>query len=82
PIVLLAIGLGSGAILGLLSGALISRFRGLPQLVLSIAIGQLVAGLANKLQWLTGGSDGLSGLEPGKVFGVFGFDMYSRTAFL
>ncbi|WP_061026009.1 branched-chain amino acid ABC transporter permease [Bradyrhizobium sp. CCH5-F6] len=82
PFALLAIGLCAGAVLGLVSGALISRFRGLPQLVLSIAIGQLVAGLANKLQWLTGGSDGLSGLEPGKVFGVFGFDMYSRTAFL
>lgn len=82
PFALLAVGLCAGAVVGLVSGALISRFRGLPQLVLSIAIGQLVAALANKLQWLTGGSDGLSGLEPGKVFGVFGFDMYSRTAFL
>lgn len=82
PVALLAVGLVAGTVMGLISGALITRFRGLPQLVLSIAIGQLVAGLANKLSWLTGGSDGLSGIEPGKVFGVFGFDMYSRTAFL
>lgn len=82
PVALLAVGLFAGTVMGLISGALITRFRGLPQLVLSIAIGQLVAGLANKLSWLTGGSDGLSGIEPGKVFGVFGFDMYSRTAFL
>jgi branched-chain amino acid transport system permease protein len=82
PVALLAIGLFAGTVMGLISGALITRFRGLPQLVLSIAIGQLVAGLANKLSWLTGGSDGLSGIEPGKVFGIYGFDMYSRTAFL
>lgn len=82
PVALLAVGLCAGTVMGLISGALITRFRGLPQLVLSIAVGQLVAGLANKLSWLTGGSDGLSGIEPGKVFGVFGFDMYSRTAFV
>jgi len=82
PVALLAVGLFAGTVMGLISGALITRFRGLPQLVLSIAVGQLIAGLANKLSWLTGGSDGLSGIEPGKVFGVFGFDMYSRTAFL
>ncbi len=82
PVALLAVGLVAGTVMGLISGALITRFRGLPQLVLSIAVGQLIAGLANKLSWLTGGSDGLSGIEPGKVFGIFGFDMYSRTAFL
>jgi branched-chain amino acid transport system permease protein len=82
PLVLLGIGIFAGAAMGLISGALIARFRGLPQLVLSIAVGQLVAALANKLQWLTGGSDGLSGIEPSKVFGIYGFDMYSRTAFL
>lgn len=82
PLALLGIGIVAGALMGLISGALIARFRGLPQLVLSIAVGQLVAALANKLQWLTGGSDGLSGIAPGKVFGIFNFDMYSRTAFL
>jgi len=82
PIALLAVGVVAGTLMGLISGALIARFRGLPQLVLSIAVGQLVAALANKLQWLTGGSDGLSGIAPGKVFGIFNFDIYSRTAFL
>jgi branched-chain amino acid transport system permease protein len=81
PVALLAVGVFAGTIMGLISGALITRFRGLPQLVLSIAVGQLVAALANKLSWLTGGSDGLSGITPGKVFGIFNFDMYSRTAF-
>jgi branched-chain amino acid transport system permease protein len=82
PFALLLVGVVAGTVMGLISGALIARFRGLPQLVLSIAVGQLVAALANKLQWLTGGSDGLAGIEPGKIFGVFSFDMYSRTAYL
>lgn len=82
PIALLGVGMVAGTVMGLISGALIARFRGLPQLVLSIAVGQLVAALANKLSWLTGGSDGLSGIEPAKLFGIFGFDMFSRTAYL
>lgn len=82
PVALLCVGIVAGTLMGLMSGALIARFRGLPQLVLSIAVGQLVAALANKLSWLTGGSDGLSGITPGKVFGLYGFDMFSRTAYV
>jgi branched-chain amino acid transport system permease protein len=82
PIALLGVGIVAGTMMGLICGALITRFRGLPQLVLSIATGQLVAALANKLSWLTGGSDGLSGIEPSKLFGIYGFDMFSRTAYL
>jgi branched-chain amino acid transport system permease protein len=82
PIALLLVGIVAGSLAGLVSGALITRFRGLPQLVISIALGQLVTALSNKLSLLTGGSDGLSGIVPGRVFGTFTFDMYSRTAYL
>jgi branched-chain amino acid transport system permease protein len=82
PVALLGVGLLVGAATGLLSGALVARFNGLPQLVLSIAFGQLVAALANKITVLTGGSDGLSGIEPGRLFGVFAFDLYGRTGYL
>lgn len=43
PLILLAVGAFTGMLMGLVSGALITRFQGLPQLVLSIAIGQLVS---------------------------------------
>lgn len=82
PILLLLVGVVAGILMGLISGVLIARFRGLPQLVLSIAFGQLVTALCNKLSSLTGGSDGLAGITPAPVFGVFNFDMYSRTAFV
>jgi branched-chain amino acid transport system permease protein len=82
PLLLLLAGAIAGGVTGLLSGALVTRYHGLPQLVLSIAIGQLVAGLSNKLSAWTGGSDGLSGITPGKLFGMFGFDMYSRVGYI
>ena len=82
PLLLLLAGIVAGACAGLVSGVLITRFRGLPQLVLSIAIGQLVTALASKLTSWTGGSDGLSGIEPAPLFGMFAFDLYGRTAYV
>jgi len=80
PVLLLLFGAAAGALSGLLSGALIARARGFSQLVLSIAIVQVMQALANKAQGYTGGSDGLSGIEPAAIFGLFRFDIYERTA--
>jgi len=82
PAILLLVGGLAGALMGLVNGALIVRFSGLPQLVLSIAFVQLMHELANKASAWTGGSDGLSGIEPTKVLGVFGFDLGGRTAYI
>lgn len=82
PFALLLVGAVAGALTGLVSGALITRFRGLPQLVLSIAIGQLVSTLANKLAAFTGGSDGLGGIYPSPVLGICTFDIFSRTGYV
>ncbi|MGP9811274.1 branched-chain amino acid ABC transporter permease [Rhodopseudomonas sp. NSM] len=82
PIAMLLVGAVAGTCTGLVSGLLVTRFRGLPQLVLSIAFGQLVAALANKLSSITGGSDGLAGISPGPIFGVFSFDIYGRTGYV
>ena len=40
----------------------------------------LLLELANKLDWLTGGADGLQGVVMGPVLGVFDFDLFGRTA--
>ncbi|MGX7745518.1 branched-chain amino acid ABC transporter permease [Rhodopseudomonas parapalustris] len=82
PILMLLIGALAGVATGLVSGLLVTRFRGLPQLVLSIAFGQLVAALANKLSSITGGSDGLAGISASPVFGIFNFDMFGRTGYV
>lgn len=82
PVALLGVGMVAGAVMGLASGVLVAKFQGLPQLVLSIAVGQLVAAMANKLSSVTGGSDGLAGISPGPVLGIFNFDLYGRTGYV
>ncbi|MFC7395746.1 branched-chain amino acid ABC transporter permease [Chelatococcus sp. GCM10030263] len=82
PLALLAIGAVAGALAGALSGVVIARAHGLSQLVLSIALVQLAREGANKASFLTGGSDGLSGVAPGPVLGLFQFDIFGRTGFV
>lgn len=82
PTAMLIIGALAGGVAGVLSGAIITRVSNLAQLVLSIAIVQLIQAFANKADWLTGGSDGLSGIEPAPVVGLFPFDLYEKTAYL
>lgn len=82
PIAMLAVGVVAGALAGLVSGALVLRAHGLPQLVLSIAIVHLAHEAANKASGWTGGSDGLAGIMPDAVFGLWQFDLWGRTAYV
>lgn len=81
PIGMLLVGIAAGAVAGLISGAVILRAHGLPQLVLSIALVHLVHEVANKASGWTGGSDGLSGIAPDAIFGIYQFDLWGRTAY-
>lgn len=82
PIAMLAVGVVAGALAGLVSGAVVLRAHGLPQLVLSIAIVHLAHEAANKASGWTGGSDGLAGIMPDAVFGLWQFDLWGRTAYV
>lgn len=81
PISLLAIGFVSGAGAGVLTGGIILRTHGLPQLVLSIALVQLGHELVNKASAITGGSDGLTGINVDPLLGMFPFDLWGQTAY-
>jgi branched-chain amino acid transport system permease protein len=81
PLLMLVIGAIAGAVAGLICGAVILRGRGLTQLVLSIAIVQLAHEAGNKASSITGGTDGLSGIAPAPLFGMFRFDLFGRTSF-
>ena len=82
PLLMLAIGAIAGMVAGGLSSLVILRGHGLSQLVLSIAVVQLAHEGANKLSAWTGGSDGLSGIMPAPLFGLFRFDLWGRTAYV
>ena len=82
PLLMTLAGIGGGALAGLLSGIILLRGHGLPQLVSSIALIHLFHEFANKASSWTGGSDGLSGISPDPIFGLFEFDLYGHTAYV
>ncbi|CCM79356.1 branched-chain amino acid ABC transporter permease [Rhizobium mesoamericanum] len=82
PLLMTLAGVVGGAAAGLVSGAIILRGHGLPQLVLSIALINLFHEFANKASSWTGGSDGLSGISADPIFGYFEFDLYGHTAYV
>ncbi|WP_442866039.1 branched-chain amino acid ABC transporter permease [Aminobacter sp. HY435] len=81
PLLMVVVGAIGGAVAGIVSGAVILRGHGLAQLVLSIAVVHLFHEAANKASVYTGGSDGLSGISPDPIFGIFAFDLWGRTAY-
>jgi len=73
---------GLAGLLGLVSGAVILRTRGLTLLMLTLAILFMLQEAANKAGFLTGGADGLQGVTIDPILGVFSFDLFGRTAYL
>jgi branched-chain amino acid transport system permease protein len=82
PVALLAAAAVAAGGLGLATGALILRTRGLTQLMLTLAIAAVCLEIANKATPLTGGADGLSGVTIAPILGTFRFDLFGRTAYL
>ena len=72
----------AAALLGMSTGAVILRTKALTLLMLTLAITEILVVIANKASWLTGGADGLSGVQVAPILGLFKFDLYGRTAFL
>jgi branched-chain amino acid transport system permease protein len=68
------------ALLGLVASVTILRGSDLTRLMVTLGTALLLLELANKLDWLTGGADGLQGVVMGPVLGMFDFDLYGRTA--
>jgi branched-chain amino acid transport system permease protein len=78
---LLAAALVSGLV-GLLSGAVILRSTGLTLLMQTLVVAVMLYELANKASFLTGGADGLQGMQLRPIFETFRFDLFGHTAYL
>lgn len=82
PLLLLFAAACAAGVLGVATGAVILRTRGLTQLMLTLAIAALCLEVAQKATAITGGADGLSGITIAPIFGAFKFDLFGRTAYL
>ncbi len=80
PLVGLAIGALAATVLGAMCSFTILRGSDLTRLMVTLGVGLILLELANKLDWLTGGADGLQGVVMGPVLGQFAFDLEGRTA--
>jgi branched-chain amino acid transport system permease protein len=80
PLVGLAVGIATSTVLGALCSATILRGTDLTRLMVTLGVGLILLELANKLDWLTGGADGLQGVVMGPLLGPFEFDLTGRTA--
>jgi branched-chain amino acid transport system permease protein len=69
------------ALLGYVLSYLIVRGADLTRLMITLGVCVLFAELANRLAPITGGSDGLQGVEITPILGRFEFDLYGRTGF-
>ncbi|MDE2202636.1 MAG: branched-chain amino acid ABC transporter permease [Burkholderiaceae bacterium] len=79
---------------GLLAGALVAglvgfcvsflvvRGQDLTRLMVTLGVGLMLYEAANKMAFLTGGVDGLSGVTMHNLLGTFEFDLEGRTAYV
>ena len=80
PLVGLAVAIAGSVLLGLLGSLTIQRGSDLTRLMVTLGVALILLELANKLDWLTGGADGLQGVNMGPLLGTFTFDLSGRTA--
>jgi len=80
PLLGLAAAVAAATALGAVCSLSIMRGSDLTRLMVTLGVALILAELANKLDWLTGGADGLQGVVMGPVLGRFEFDLYGQTA--
>jgi branched-chain amino acid transport system permease protein len=80
PLVGLAVAIAGATLLGGACSLTIQRGSDLTRLMVTLGVALILLELANKLDWLTGGADGLQGVVMGPLLGTFAFDLAGRAA--
>ncbi|MCP5280716.1 MAG: branched-chain amino acid ABC transporter permease [Rhodoferax sp.] len=80
PLLGLAVATAVSAVFGLLCAFTILRGTDLTRIMVTLGVSLILFELANKLDGITGGADGLQGVVMGPLLGRFDFDMYGQVA--
>jgi len=80
PLLGLAVATAVTALLGAFCSLGILRGSDLTRLMVTLGVALILQELANKLDFITGGADGLQGVVMGPVLGFFEFDLMGQTA--
>src|ERR1700680_2516401 len=68
-------------VLGFLTSFLVIRGVDLTRLMVTLGIALLLEALAERYSNITGGTDGLQGIEMQPILGLFAFDMFGKVGF-
>src|SRR6202167_5497879 len=80
-IALLASGLVA-AMLGFVTSFLVLRGSDLTRLMVTLGVSLMLGEVANRYSDLTGGADGLQGVDIAPIFGLFRFDLYGHNGYV
>jgi len=79
PFAGLVITAAAAAGLGFVSSFFVLRGSDLTRIMVTISVALILGEIANRAVWLTGGADGLNGVAPSPVLGLFAFDLFGRV---
>jgi branched-chain amino acid transport system permease protein len=82
PISAVLVGGVAAALLAAAVGPFLLRLTGLPLLMVTLALGVLVFEAAHKATKITGGDDGLAGIQFAPILGTFSWGLGGSTAYL
>src|SRR5258708_3342937 len=81
PVVALVVAGLVATIAGFLTSFLVIRGVDLTRLMVTLGIALLLEALAERFSNITGGTDGLQGIEMQPILGLFAFDMFGKVGF-
>jgi branched-chain amino acid transport system permease protein len=81
PLTGLLVSAAAAALVGYVTSFVIVRVQHLALLMITLGMGFIAVELANSAAWLTGGADGLQGVDTWPIFGYWNFDFYGYTAY-
>jgi branched-chain amino acid transport system permease protein len=82
PLLGMAAAIPVAAVTGLAASFLVLRGTDLTRLMVTLGLAMVLGEIANKASGITGGADGLQGIQMGKLLGLWDFDLFGRTAYL
>jgi branched-chain amino acid transport system permease protein len=82
PVLALLVSGIAAMLLGFITSFLVMRGSDLTRLMVTLGIALLLRELANKFSNITGGSDGLQGIEMAPILGQFSFDIFGKVGFI
>jgi len=81
PITGLVVAGAATGLVGFVASYLIVRVQHLALLMVTLGLGFLTYELANAMSWLTGGTDGLQGVQMWPIAGLFRFDLWGYAGY-